>query len=103
MLMAVFRQSLPKSLGLLVGFSSVIALLFLAWLIGLDPKMTNASLTFVGVTTFYLYIGIQITRILVDAIKHITPGDALAAGTRVSKGVKIGLAARKGVGDDEGN
>jgi hypothetical protein len=100
MLMAVFRQSLPKSLGLAVGFGSVIALLFLAWLIGLDPKLTNASLTFVGITTLYLYMIVQVTRILVEAVKRIGPGDALRAGERANRGVRAGLAERKGVSDD---
>lgn len=101
MLMAVFRGKLPINFGILVGLISLAGLVFLAWLIGIDPKLERASITFVGVTTLYMYIAVQVLRIVVDAAKQVGPGDALRAGDRASRGVKEGLAERKGVQVDE--
>jgi hypothetical protein len=101
MLMTVFRGKLPTNFGIFIGLGSVVGLVFLAWLIGIDPKLERASITFVGVTTLYLYIVVQILRIIVDAAKQVGPGDALRAGDRASQGVKAGLAERKGVDVDE--
>ena len=100
-LMTVLRQKIPKNLGLVMGLSSLFALLFLAWLIGLDPKLRTASLTFVGVTTLYIYVVVQISRIIVEAAKQIGPADALKAGDRSTNSVKDGLAHRKGVSAGE--
>jgi hypothetical protein len=101
MLMAVFRQKLPTGFGIFVGLGSLGALLFLAWLIGIDPKLQKASVTFVGVTTLYLYLVVQIVRVIVDAAKQIGAGDALRAGERATRTVKVDLAGRKGVEVDE--
>ena len=96
-LMTVFRQKIPKTLSLLMGLGSVFALLFLAWLIGIDPRLANASITFVGVTTLYLYLVVQVSRVVVEAAKQINTGDALKAGDRSTNSVREGLADRKGI------
>jgi hypothetical protein len=101
MLMAVFRKKLPTNLSIFVGLGSVAGLLFIAWLIGIDPKLEKASITFVGVTTLYMYIGVQLVRVIVDAAKQVGPGDALRAGDRATRSVKAGLAERMGVEVDD--
>ena len=99
-LMTVFRQKIPKTLGLIMGLGCIFSFLFLAWLIGIDPRLTNASVTFVGVTTLYLYIIVQLSRVIVEAAKQISPSDAFKAGERSTNSVKKGLADRKGVEAD---
>ena len=101
MLMTVLRQKLPAGFGIIVGLGSIGALIFLAWLIGIDPRLEKASITFVGVTTLYLYIIVQISRIIVEAVKQVGGGDALKAGDNATRAAKIELAARKGVTIDE--
>lgn len=100
-LVAVFRQKLPKTMSFVVGAVSLVTLLFLAWLIGIDPRLQNAPLTFVGVTALYIYIAVQVCRIIVEAAKQIDQKDALAAGEKTSKRVTQGLAERKGVSADD--
>jgi hypothetical protein len=99
-LLAVLRQKVPKTLSLLAGLGSVLALLFLTWLIGLDPELQNASTTFVGVIALYLYILVQIVRVIVEAAKQIGANDALRAGAKSTNAVKSALAERKGVSGD---
>lgn len=99
-LLAVLRQKVPKTLSLLAGLGSVLSLLFLTWLIGLDPTLQNASMTFVGTTTLYLYLLVQLVRIVVEAAKQIGATDALRAGSNATKAVKNALADRKGVKAD---
>ena len=99
-LLAVLRQKIPKTLSLFAGLGSVLSLLFLTWLLGLDPKLENASITFVGITTLYLYVTVQLVRIMVEAAKQIGATDALRAGSNSTNAVKAALAERKGVKAD---
>jgi hypothetical protein len=80
---------------------SIGSLVFLAWLIGIDPTLQKASVTFVGKTTLYIYVAVQIITIFVDAAKNVGAGDALRAGERASRSIKVRLAERKGVTIDE--
>lgn len=96
-LLICFRKKLPETVSLFIGFSAVIALLFLMVLVGIDPTLNSKSFSFVGWAALALYVVTQITKILVDAMKRVETPDAFAAGQRVDNKTADGLAERKGV------
>lgn len=101
LLVCLKRDKLPERASVFLGLAAVLALFFLMVLVGIDPTLNAESFSFVGSAALIMYIAVQVTRILVEAMKHVGPGDALRAGERASKDVQTDLAKRKGVAVDE--
>ncbi len=88
-------EILPKFLRLTFGSLSCVFLLFIAYLIGVDPTLRNAPLTFVGVTTFWIYLTTQIMAIAVSAFEKFGLGSALRAGDESAAQTKRDLEIRR--------
>lgn len=94
--LVVYRGDvLPKSLRLLFGALTLLFILFIAYLIGVDPTLTNAPLTFVGVTTFWIYIITQIMAIAVSSFEKFGLGSVLSAGDESADQTQDDLATRR--------
>jgi hypothetical protein len=95
-LVAFKGDVLPKALRLFFGAVTTIALIFVAYLIGVDPMLTAAGKTFVGVTCFWIYVGTQVMAICVGSFERFGPGSALRAGDASARTTAADLASRKG-------
>lgn len=80
-LLLIFRKKLPDRTSLWVGFMTLATLMFLIFMIALDPKLENAPKTFVGPTSLAIYVGVLLIRIWVDALRKMDPPDIEAAGS----------------------
>ena len=99
--LVVYRGDvLPKILRLSFGTLSCIFILFVAYLIGVDPTLANASVTFVGVTTFWLYLATQLMAIAVGSFEKFGLGSALRAGDESAEKTKRELEEKRR-GEDE--
>jgi hypothetical protein len=95
-LLVCFRRKIPEPMSVFVGLCSVLALFFLMVLVGIDPTLNAKSFSFVGSAALVLYLIVQLTRIVVDALRRVDAPDALAAGQKVDARTATGLAERKG-------
>lgn len=93
LLLLCFRKKLPNTGTLWIGFFSVICLLFLMVLVGVDPTLQK-PITWVGQAALYLYGTVLLVRILAEAMKSVGASDALDAGTRAAKKTEQGLKER---------
>jgi len=96
-LLICFRKKLPERVTLFIGLLAILALFFLMVLVGIDPTLNSKSFSFVGWAALVLYIAVQTTRILVEAMRRIGAPDALAAGQKADDETAEGLAERMGV------
>lgn len=69
-------------------------MLFLVALVAIDPTLQKGQ-SFVGVAALWLYLGVLFVRILADAMKSVSSGDALQAGAAVASKVRNELQRRK--------
>lgn len=99
-LLVCFRRKIPEPISVFVGLCAVLALFFLMVLVGIDPTLNSASFSFVGSAALVMYLIVQLTRILVDAMRRVDAPDALAAGAKADARTAAGLAARKGMPTD---
>jgi hypothetical protein len=76
-LLLCFRKKLPDRVTMLVGLAAILALFFLMVLVGIDPTLNAASFCFVGWAALILYVAVQVTRILVEAMRRVGAPDAL--------------------------
>ena len=88
-------EILPKSVRLTFGSVSCLFILFIAYLIGVDPALTNAPLTFVGVSTFWIYLTTQVMAVAVSAFDKFGLGSALLAGDESAAKTKRDLETRR--------
>ena len=79
-LLLIFRKRLPERTSLWVGFITLATLVFLIFMIALDPKLENAPQTFVGPASLAIYVGVLLIRIWVDALRKMDPPDIETAG-----------------------
>jgi type IV secretory pathway VirB6-like protein len=93
LLLLCFRKKLPDMGTIWIGLFSIVCLLFLMVLVGVDPTL-QAAATMVGQAALYLYLVVLGVRILADAMKAVGPTDALAAGSSASKRTEDALRAR---------
>lgn len=98
LLLFCFRKKLPDVASLWIGLFSTACLLFLMVLVGVDPTLHAESFSFVGIAAFYLYLAVLLVRILADAIKDVSPSDALNAGRNASLKTENELKRRKAGG-----
>lgn len=89
------RKKLPDTATLLIGLITGACMLFLCALVGIDPTLQKGQ-SFVGPSALGLYFGVLAIRILADAMKTVTAGDALQAGDAAADKVKRGLSERMG-------
>lgn len=98
--LVVYRGDvLPKTLRIVFGALSGLFILFIAYLIGVDPTLSNAPLTFVGVTTFWLYLITLFMAVAVSSFEKLGLGSVLRAGEESANQTKRALAKRRGGGD----
>lgn len=88
------RKKLPDGATLWIGLGSIGCMLFLVALVAIDPTLQKGQ-AFVGAVAFWLYLGVLAVRILADAMKSVSSGDALQAGAAVASKVKSELQRRK--------
>lgn len=94
--LVVYRgEVLPNSLRLMFGALTLLFILFIAYLIGVDPSLANARLTFVGATTFWIYIITQAMAVAVSSFDKFGLGSALLAGDESAQRTKDDLASRR--------
>ena len=91
-------ESLPGPLRILFGSLSLVFILFIAYLIGVDPTLANAPATFVGPTSFWLYVVTQLMAVAVTSFQRFSLGVVLRAGTLATEQTATTLATRKGHG-----
>lgn len=72
-------ESLPAVLRTLFGCLTLIFILFIAYLIGVDPTLANAPHTFVGETSFWLYLFTQIMAVAVVSFQRFSLSEVLKA------------------------
>lgn len=89
-------ESLPALLRLIFGCMSLVFILFIAYLIGVDPTLANAPHTFVGETSFWLYLITQFMAVAVVSFQRFSLGDVLAAAALGAQNTSAALATRKG-------
>lgn len=94
--LVIFRGDLlPKPLRIVFGSLTSLFIIFIAYLIGVDPSLTNAPATFVGVATFWLYFFTQIMAIAVGSFEKFGLGSVLQAGDESADRTKNALSARR--------
>lgn len=98
LLLFCFRKKLPDVGILWVGPFAIACLLFLMVLVGVDPTLHAESFSFVGVAALYLYIAVLLVRIFADAMKDVSPSEALDAGSAASLKTQNELKRRKAGG-----
>jgi hypothetical protein len=95
--LVVYRgEALPGVLRLIFGCLSLLFILFIAYLIGVDPTLEHARETFVGEATFWLYLLTQAAAITVASFQRFPLGVVLKAGTASTQETSDTLASRKG-------
>lgn len=89
-------ESLPSSLRLLFGALTLLFILFIAYLIGVDPTLANAPYTFVGETSFWLYLITQLMAVAVVSFQRLSLGVVFTAAAQGAQDTAEDLEARKG-------
>jgi hypothetical protein len=88
-------ESLPKFLRTAFGALTLFIILFVAYLIGVDPTMQYAPLTFVGVTSLWIYLLTQLMALAVTAFDRPSLGAVITAGNEGANETSADLAGRK--------
>lgn len=91
-------ESLPATLRLIFGCLTLVFILFISYLIGVDPTLANAPHTFVGETSFWLYIITQLMAVAVVSFQRFSLGDVLKAAAQGAQDTSTDLGKRKGNG-----
>lgn len=95
-LLTLKGEVLPRTLRVFFGALTTIALIFVAYLIGVDPSLHAAGDTFVGVACFWIYVVTQIMAVFVGSFERFGPGSALRAGDASANSTTADLTSRKG-------
>ena len=69
------RSKLPPHSNILVGATAALGLTLIAWLIGIDPTFANASRTFVGPLSGWLFLLVQLGSVFILAAAKVDLGD----------------------------
>jgi hypothetical protein len=89
-------ENLPTFLRTAFGAATLIFILFIAYLIGVDPTLTNAPFTFVGVASLWIFLLTQLMAVAVTSFERLSLGAVLAAGDKGATDTSSDLAGRKG-------
>jgi|GEM_PF-5024488 len=94
-------ESLPGPLRVIFGALTLIFILFIAYLIGVDPTLANAPYTFVGETSFWLYCITLLMAVAVTSFQRFSLGEILEAAAESTRETTNNLGSRKGPNRDD--